>query len=187
VDDPSALLIALTAALSLGTSLIPGLVQRLVRKNVHAEPALLPDPVEVEVAYNEALDDLPTHSTGPGEPPAEPTSSGKAEVLAILRVYMRDLVAEANQVARRAGSEQPSKKHVRMAADRIGILRSRAGAVADLALALGAVLVGVGVSYEVNLWTGGVPGQHTGLYAAIAFGAGVGLSVGAGVVKWRDR
>ncbi|GAA3164066.1 hypothetical protein GCM10010531_15300 [Blastococcus jejuensis] len=70
-------------------------------------------------------------------------------------VYGKDLIAEANRIAKRAKAERPSPEHVRQAADRIGILRDRAGAASDLAQAVGSIFIGGAVAFQVNLWTGG--------------------------------
>lgn len=83
------------------------------------------------------------------------TLTGHDVAVSLMADYMKDLNAEANRIARRLGAETASPAHVRLAADRIGIMRDRAGIVADLCLALGSLLIGVAASYQVNLMTGG--------------------------------
>ena len=100
-------------------------------------------------------------------------------------VYGKDLIAEANRIAKRAKAERPSPEHVRQAADRIGILRDRAGAASDLALAVGSIFIGGAVAFQVNLWTGGDAKDGVGLWIAIALAVGVGLVVASAAVKWR--
>jgi hypothetical protein len=107
------------------------------------------------------------------------------EALAIMRVYSKDLMAEANRIAKRASAERPSKEHVRLAADRIGLLRDRAGVVSDLALAIGAILIGAAVSYQIHLWTGGRAQDGMGLWMTVTLAVGVGLTVAAVFLKWR--
>jgi hypothetical protein len=89
-----------------------------------------------------------------------------------MEIYGKDLLAEANRIARRASAERPSKKHVRQAADRIGVLRDRAGVASDLALAVGSILIGAAVSYQVNLWTGGKATHGAGIWMTVALAAG---------------
>lgn len=101
-----------------------------------------------------------------------------------MRVYSRDLMAEANRIAKRAGADRPSKKHVRLAGDRLGVVRDRAGVVSDLALALGAILIGAAASYQINLWTGGRAQEGMGLLMTLILAGGVGLTVAAVFLKW---
>lgn len=116
---------------------------------------------------------------------AEPPTAAELEVMAIMKVYGKDLFAEANRIARRANADAPSKKHVRQAADRIGVLRERSGVASDLFLAVGSILVGAAVSYQINLWTGGTASSGVALAMIVCFAIGVGFVVGAGTVKWR--
>jgi hypothetical protein len=74
---------------------------------------------------------------------------------------------------------------VRQAADRIGLLRGRAGAASELALAVGSILICGAVAFQVNLGTGGDAKDSVGLWIAIALAVGVGLVVAAAAVKWR--
>ncbi|HET9654580.1 MAG TPA: hypothetical protein VFP72_04450 [Kineosporiaceae bacterium] len=126
-----------------------------------------------------ALDALPEAAPRP--------PSARAEAQGILRQYAIDLDQEACRIAKRAGADQPSAAHVRIAADRVGILRKRSGAVADIGLAAGSLLAGSAISYWVNLQTGGTakPGSET--YAVIVLSLGVALLTGAGTAKWKDR
>ena len=128
-----------------------------------------------------------TGPTPPTEPGKAPSSDSPAEIeaLAIMELYGRELIAEARRIAWRAGAERPSKKHVRQAADRIGVLRDRAGVSADVALAIGSLLVGAAVSYQVNLWTGGTAQSGTGIWFTITLAVGVGVIVAAAAIKWR--
>ena len=89
------------------------------------------------------------------------------------------------RIAKRARSERPSKQHVRMAADRIGMLRDRAGVASDAALGIGSVLMGAAASYLVTIRTGGEASGPMDLAAVVALSLGIGLSVAAVVVKWR--
>jgi hypothetical protein len=122
---------------------------------------------------------------GGGSAPGLAKTPGELEMAAIMQVYGKELVAEAKRIAKRANAERPSKEHVRQAADRIGILRDRAGVASDLALAVGSILIGAAVSFQVNLWTGGDASDGVGLWMAIALAVGVGIVVAAGAIKWR--
>lgn len=153
----------------------------------------------IEVTKREleaALDEAVTHVEAPATPtPAsEPviadqpaTSAGKREALALVEVYMRDLLAEASRIAKRLGAESASAVHVREAAARIGILRSRTGVAADIILAIGSLLIGVAISYYVNLWTGGRPVAGTAVYALVSLASGVALFTWAATSKWNQR
>jgi hypothetical protein len=124
---------------------------------------------------------------GAGSPTSTPTQTpAELEALAIMSVYGKNLMAEANRIAKRAGAERPSKKHVRLAAERVGPVRDQPGVVPDLALAVGAILIGAAVSYQINLWTGGrSQDAGVGLLMALLLAAGVGLTVTAVFLKWR--
>jgi hypothetical protein len=54
-----------------------------------------------------------------------------------------------------------------------------------LALAVGSILVGAAVSYQVNLWTGGQAAEGVGIWMTVALAAGVGITVAAATMKWR--
>lgn len=152
-------------------------------KDVELAPLDQDEVDEALVALRNRLDGGGGASTT-AKPPPNPTP-GELEARAIMAVFSEELTDEARRVAKRAKAERPSAEHVRVAADRIGVLRDRAGAASDLALALGSILVGAAVSYQVNLLTGGEGSSGAGLWAAIALAVGVGIVVAAGAVKWR--
>jgi hypothetical protein len=171
---PVTTLVALASSL-LGGTFFEWLRSRLLRA---VEPTV--DQIhQAESDAAEALDDLPENAIG--------APSTRTEAQTILKQYAIDLNQEAARIAKRAGADLPSATHVRIAADRVGILRKRSGAVADIGLAVGSVLLGASIAYWVNLQTGGTakPGSQT--YAVIALSLGVALFVGAGTVKWKDR
>lgn len=116
-----------------------------------------------------------------------PTAGGDGEVKRILAVNTSDLLSEASRVARRHNADAPSKEHVRDAAAHLGLLRSTTAAWSDGALALGSLLAGGGVAYQVNVWTGGVASPQAAVPVAVAFAAGVGLMCVAIVVKIMSR
>jgi hypothetical protein len=181
VDELGPLVTALVATLSGGAiTAISGMLARRSARPSEADIAITQD--ELSEALEAATEPEPIV-----EPSALPTSSGKDEALVLVSVYMRDVVTEAGRIAKRLGAERASDVHIRQAAARIGIMRSRAGAVADISLALGSLLVGGAVSYQVNLWTGGEPASGAGLYAICAFGLGVGTLVAGGMAKWLRR
>jgi hypothetical protein len=124
--------------------------------------------------------------TGSGSPTAVSTQTpAELEALAIMRVYAKDLTTEANRIAKRASADRPSKRHVRLAADRLGLVRDQAGVVSDVSLAVGAILIGAAVSYQINLWTGGQAQDGMGLVMTLTLAVGVGLTVAAIVLKVR--
>lgn len=110
---------------------------------------------------------------------------GEVEAQAIMDTYSRELVAEARRIAKRANAERPSKKHMRLAADRIGILRDRAGVLSDLSLSIGSILIGGAVSFQVNLGTGGEPNEALVPWIIGGLATGVGFVVSAATTKWR--
>jgi len=138
---------------------------------------------QIEATYQEA-----EIQAAVADPEVIPTSSkGKAAALAILQFYMRDLLKEASVIARRAGPDHPSEKHVDIAADRLGLGRSRAGVAADVTLALGSILLGGGSAYQVNIWTGSNPKEGTAMYEIIVVIAGAFMLGLAGAWKWIRR
>lgn len=136
----------------------------------------IPDmPVEIsdEIA-KQILEDVSTNLS-----PAE------VEAQAILTAYSKDLGSEAKRIANRVNAERPSKKHVRQAAERIGILRDRSGVISDTCLTLGSVLGGAGISFYVNIATGGAANPALEPWATGCLVVGTGFAVGAVVIKWR--
>lgn len=130
----------------------------------------------------------PPHQAATGESDADERTTAtpaELEAMAIMEVYGKELIAEAKRIAKRASAERPSKSHVRQAADRIGILRDRAGVASDVALGLGSILIGGAVSYQVNLVTGGEAAQGSGVWIAMTLAVGVGVVVAAVTIKWR--
>lgn len=166
------------------TTALRGFIQRArPAKDLNLDPEALES---VADALRQEMGTRPGPTT-PTEPAKTGTSDTPAEMeaLAIMELYGRDLIAEARRIARRAGAERPSKGHVRLAADRIGVLRDRAGVSADVALVVGSVLVGAAFSYQVNIWTGGSAQEGTGIWFTITLAVGVGVIVAAAAVKWR--
>ena len=179
--DELPFLVPLLASLLGGA--IPAISALLARRSAQpSEAELAVTQGELELALAAAMEGRPTV-----EPESPPTSKGKDEALLLMSTYMRDLTTEAGRIAKRFGAEGASDVHVREAAARIGILRSRAGVIADLSLALGSLLLGVALSYQVNVWTGGTPSERAGVYAALSLSLGVGLFVWAATMKLRQR
>lgn len=94
-------------------------------------------------------------------------------------------MAEAKRVAKGHHAIEPSPKHVRQAAVRLGLSDPRGWlvALADSALAVGTILIGIGVGYEVNLATGGTADDGTGRQVMIATMVGIAMSVLAASYK----
>lgn len=185
--DPSALaaVMALLAAAS-SAGVLEAIRAFIRRDSDDAEVATIDDR-EVDEALLALRDRLTNGGSGGGGSPTSELSPspGELEAQAILEVYAKELSAEARRIAKRAKAERPSTDHVREAADRIGILRDRAGVASDLALAVGSILIGAAVSFQVNLWTGGHAADGVGLWMAIALAVGAGIVVAAGAIKWR--
>ena len=163
-------------------------ISRFARKGKPRSPDLTLDPSELEAVAQSLKTDLVERwakTLGGTVPDPAPPPPAVIETLSIMKVYGKDLLEEADRIASRAGAERPSKTHVRQAADRIGVLRDRAGAATDLVLAVGSILVGAAASYQVNLWTGGVAAEGAGVWFAVAFAVGGGAIGAAGTLKWR--
>ena len=175
------------AASALSSGAVASAVRAFIRRDVGDVALSVIDDNDVDEALVALRERLVGGPAGDGAPrrASSALSPGELEAQAILSVYARELSVEAQRVAKRAKSERPSKDHVRQAADRIGILRDRAGVATDFALALGSILVGAAVSFQVNLWTGGQPADGIGPWMAITLAVGVGIVVAAGVIKWR--
>lgn len=156
-------------------------MQQWIRYRSRPNRAVAIDRDELDAAFEEALKELSGSETA-----SRPSPRGKAEALAIMHVYIRDLLEEATRIAKRTGAEVPSDKHVRVAADRIGILRSRAGFVSDVSLGFGSVLLGGAFAFQVNLWTGGQAAEGSSIYAVGGLAVGIGLFVAAAMAKWRQ-
>lgn len=121
------------------------------------------------------------------EPDPAPSPAATGEAMAILEQFGRDLTTESSRLARRYKAEHPSAAHVREAASNIGLLRSRSGVLADVSLGVGGILLGAAAAYQVNLLTGGIAAEGSGVWAAIALGTGVALFVGGTLTKWHKR
>jgi len=115
----------------------------------------------------------------------EDLSPGERAAKVILNAYSKDLASEAERIAKRVNAERPSENHVRLAAERIGVLRDRSGAISDCFLSIGSILAGAGVSFYVNILTGGAAGAGASVWAVGCLVAGVGCAVGGAVVKIR--
>lgn len=176
-DSLAGLLALLVPVLSVGTALLSAGVW--IRRPPPKSALAAIDDQDVDEAIQEIRESERTQGSDYAPSP------GDLEARAIVSVYGKELIAEAQRIAKRANAERPSDKHVRQAADRIGILRDRAGAAADLALAVGSILVGGAIAFQVNLWTGGSAKDGVGLWVVLAFAIGVGLASAAGVIKWR--
>jgi hypothetical protein len=119
---------SLSALLSIET--VRTFVSRAKPKGVN----LVLGPVEIEWASDVVREELQqaeliaANAAGSTPaPPETPATPAEIEALAIIEIYREELLAEAGRIAKRANAERPSKAHVRQAADRIGILRDRAG------------------------------------------------------------
>lgn len=182
-----ALLTMLVTALSSAGA--AGAIRAFIRrdiKDVQLAPIDQRDLHETLIALRDRLDQGGEVGGTPEESTSKPDPTpGELEARAIMTVFSQELTEEARRVAKRAKAERPSPEHVRVAADRIGVLRDRAGAASDFALAVGSIFVGGAVAFQVNLMTGGEATDGTGLWAAIALAVGVGIVVAAGVIKWR--
>ena len=167
---PAVLTFIAAAASSLGAT---EALRAFVRRGNAVRVDLTLDAQELDAATHILREELSQARSGGGGAGASTTKEStpaELEALAIMEVYGKELLAEADRIAKRASAERPSKKHVRQAADRLGVLRDRAGVSADLALAFGSILIGAAVSYQVNLWTGGR--GHQGCRSLDGFGTG---------------
>lgn len=174
--------ISSTGVLSLVAALIAVLVTALTRivsarsAEHQVEARVLPDiPEGIPPELLQQILDAPVEELSPGE----------RETKAILDAYSKELNSEAQRIAKRVNAERPSKKHVRLAAERIGILRDRSGAISSICLSLGSILAGGGISFYVNIVTGGVPATGAAPWAIGSLVAGTGFAVGGIVVKLR--
>lgn len=116
--------------------------------------------------------------------PSSPSSGADVRALEVLSAYARDLREEAGRIAKRIGADSPSAAHVTLAADRIGILRQRGNALADIGLALGGVLLGAAGSYFINGLTGGTLRDGTNLWMGAVGAAGITVMSIAGTYKY---
>lgn len=181
------ILAALVAAAASSTAVM-GLVRAFIRRDTGDSAHASIDDHEVDevlAALRNKLTEAGGAGGGSDQRPATAPTPGELEARVIMDLYGKDLIAEAKRIAKRANAERPSKGHVRQAADRIGILRDRAGVASDLALALGSILIGGAVAFQVNLWTGGEANDGIGLWVAVGLATGVGIVVAAGTIKWR--
>ena len=185
--EPAFLAVVTSALAAVSSAGVLEALRAFIRRDSDDGALASIDDREVDEALLALRDQLTEGGTGGGtaSKPAPAPSPGELEARAILDVYAKELSAEAKRVAKRAKAERPSKDHVRQAADRIGILRDRAGVASDFTLAFGSILIGAAVSFQVNLWTGGHAADGVGLWMAIALAVGAGIVVAAGVIKWR--
>lgn len=187
MDSAAFVSIVLVAASAVSSAGVLVAIRAFTGRNTDDAVMATIDDQDVDEALQALRDRLTEGGSGSGTPaaPEVTPSPGELEARAILDVYAKELSAEAKRVAKRAKAERPSKEHVRQAADRIGILRDRAGVASDLALAIGSIFVGAAVSYQVNLWTGGLATNGFGWWMALALAVGVGAIVAAIAIKWR--
>lgn len=159
------------------------IVDRLVRGKVKPdEPRRKAIAAEVDSALSGALQDPPV-----SEQLLQPTNAGEEAARAIIRSYMRELMAESSRIAKRLGAESASPRHVSQAAERIGVMRSRTSVWTDSLLGVGTLLVGAAASYQISLATGGTADSHWGLPMALIFGLGIGLAVTGVTLKVKSR
>lgn len=156
-------------------------VSRLIRPRTHVKVQLVTSQ-DLEELENAILERRTVQ-----EPDPAPSPAAIAEAMAILEQFGRELTMESSRLARRYKAEHPSADHVREAASNIGLLRSRAGVLADVSLGVGGILLGAAAAYQVNLLTGGIAAEGSGTWAAIALGTGVALFVGGALTKWHKR
>jgi hypothetical protein len=135
---------------------------------------------------------LPPSDPRPTSAPAAPApeklgARGQDEATKILASYARDLGEEANRIARQFGALEASPKHVQMAATRIQLQRTRSSVGADLLLAVGSMLIGLGGGFWVNLASGGRDPHTVGPWAVAALVVGVAMFASGATAKWAQR
>lgn len=184
MDDAFLALIGATVAGGAFPAVLDWTVSKFSRK---ARTGVHVNEHDIALAYEEEVQHPSTSSPSSPASAPTPTTAAQAEAIAIMKVYMRDLLAEAARIAKRVGAEQPSKDHVKNAADRIGVLRNRVGVIADIVFGLGSILLGVGISFQINLSTGGDAADGSGVWIAAATVLGGVLIGSAAVAKWRGR
>lgn len=156
------------------------------------------EPTEVEVSQAEALASQEWRRTdgilpadGVHESRVDPAQdggrSGDVQAARILAAYAEDLRGEARRIAKRTGADEPSATHVRLAADRLGILRQRSSALVDIGLGLGGLLIGAASSYMVNIVTGGQENPSAEPWVILIGAGGLVLFVAAATIKWVKR
>lgn len=176
------------SAASVGLAVVVPFITRLFSSR-SADHQIVEPSIEVliEQAAAEGADQIPPKlaerilDEGMEEP-----SPGEQEAKVILNAYSKELALEAERIAKRVNAERPSKNHVRLAAERIGVLRDRSGAISDCFLSIGSILAGAGLSFFVNILTGGAAGAGASVWAVACAVVGTGCAVGGAVVKIRQ-
>lgn len=177
-----ALVTVVGTALGGGLSALAALVTRRVAEPSDAEVA------QAQSLANEAWQRTRGVEPSHGAPQSTPRPQGAdAEAARILTAYAEDLRSEAARIARRAGADVASGTHVRLAADRLGILRQRSSAVADIGLGVGGILLGGAISYVINLLTGGDENAEAEPWVLLVGAVGLAVFVVAATVKWVKR
>lgn len=159
---------------AVGALVVVAVAGYLTRRSVE------PTAAEVEAAQRLAV--RAWHANPAGADPIATPAEDRA--LEILVGYAQDLRAESSRIAKRSGADHPSVVHVQLAGDRIGLVRRRGSALADIGLAVGSVLVGGGLGFGVNLVTGGHAESGAISWAVVCGAAGLVVFATSATLKW---